>query len=299
MSLINEALKRADAEKGPRRPQPLPPPVSSSGPAAAPPPAATPAPAGRWRSIQTAVLGGVLLVVLVAGAWVWKMFNDSPVQVVASPPVAAAESRGPATAARATPAPAPTASGPLSGTAISDRPGGPPAFRTAGAAPAQPMTSDPLMAAANPTNPMKDVFGPQPTLFMDAHNAQEAGGDASLDRPDGRPAAMEPAGPIRLSSAFTAPAAGSPQPVPTKPATPAGSPPAAAAPAPPPQAPAPAAEAPRLKVTSIFYSSRSPTAIINGQVIGVGETIEGAKIVAISPRSVDVMVDGKRVTLRL
>jgi len=296
MSLINEALKRADAEKGPRRPQPLPPPVSPSSPAAAPPPA----PAGRWRSIQTAVLGGALLVVLVAGAWVWKMFNDSPVQVIASPPVAAAESRAPATAAQATPAPAPTASGPSSGTAISDRPGGPPAFRTAGAAPARPMTSDPLMAAANPTNPMKDVFRTQPTLFMDAHKSQEAGGDASLDRPDGRPAATEPAGPIRLSSAFAAPVAGAPQPAPTKPATPASAPPVAAAPAPPaPQAPAPAAEAPRLKVTSIFYSSRSPTAIINGQVIGVGEVIDGAKIAAITPRTVEVLIDGRRVTLRL
>jgi MSHA biogenesis protein MshK len=69
--------------------------------------------------------------------------------------------------------------------------------------------------------------------------------------------------------------------------------------APPAQAAAPAAEAPKLKVTSIVYNSKAPTAIINGQVVGVGEVLEGAKIVAIAPRSVEVLVDGRRLTLRL
>ncbi|MCX5655036.1 MAG: hypothetical protein NTY65_10355 [Planctomycetota bacterium] len=299
MSLINEALKRADAE-GPRRPEPLPPPppVSHTRAAAAtqPPPAAPTTETSRWQTVQTTVLGGALLAILVTGICLWKLTAGTPADLVAAPTVPAS-----LTAAAAPPAAGktllkqtvPAASGP----AASARGGVPPSPRTAAPPQSRPGASDLLATAASAT-PVKDVFASPPTLFLDARKSQAgAGGDLPLTPTDSRLATMDVAYPARLSSAFTTPPAGPPRPAEAKPAAPAGAPSAAAAPAPKP--PRPAAEPPKLKVTSIFYNARAPTAIINGQVTGVGETIDGATVVAISPRSVEILFDGRRTTLRL
>jgi len=280
MSLINDALRRADGDKGPRRPAPAAP----RRPGFAPPLSPPPPPASRegrgWTSLQAAVLGAALIAVTVAGVLIWKRVSDSPPQVAAASTEPASLSSALTTAKAA-----PDTDKERSSLVIT------PARSTQGA-----KTADPSPPAANLSASVRDVFASPPTLFMDARKSQAAA-DLPLT-PAESPAATLDA--TRLASAFIAAARGSPAPAASKPAAPASEPPVAAPAAPPPPASStPAAEAPKLKVTSIFYNARSPTAIINGTVAGVGETIDGAKIVAITPRSVDVMVDGKRVTLRL
>ena len=54
-----------------------------------------------------------------------------------------------------------------------------------------------------------------------------------------------------------------------------------------------------LKVSSIMFGPRGGTAIINGRPVGVGETIGGAKVIKISRRIVEVEIDGRRATLRM
>lgn len=54
---------------------------------------------------------------------------------------------------------------------------------------------------------------------------------------------------------------------------------------------------PSLKVTGLVWNSKKPQAIINGQVVGVGETIGEVKIVSIRPDGVDVLFQDKIITL--
>lgn len=54
---------------------------------------------------------------------------------------------------------------------------------------------------------------------------------------------------------------------------------------------------PPLKVTGLVWNSKRPQAIINGQVVGVGETIGEVKIVSIRPDGVDVLFQDKIITL--
>ena len=296
MSLINDALRRADGDKGPRRPAPpvLPPTPRRTRFAPPPPP---PPPATRegrgWTSLQAAVLGAALIAVTVAGVLIWKRVSDTPTQVAAASSDPASLSSVLAAAAQA--AQKPAAPEPSSRAGDADNPRSSlvitPARSTQGA-----KAADPSPPAANLSPSVRDVFASPPTLFMDARKSQTPTAEFPLT-PAESPAATLDA--TRLASAFIAAARGSPHPVAEKPAAPAGETPATAPAATQPPAAAPAAETPKLKVTSIFYNARSPTAIINGTVAGVGETVEGAKVVAITPRSVDVMVDGKRVTLRL
>ncbi|MCX5683965.1 MAG: hypothetical protein NT049_09805 [Planctomycetota bacterium] len=142
---------------------------------------------------------------------------------------------------------------------------------------------------------MRNVFASSPTLFLNAAKSQGAGlADAPLSPPEIAPVPIAADAPARLSVAFSAPAAGAPKTAAPK-ADPAPSAPPAAAPAPA----TPAAVTTSLKVSSIFFNTRAPTAIINGQITGVGETVDGATVLAITPRSVEVLIDGKRVTLKL
>jgi hypothetical protein len=292
MSLINDALKRADGAQGPRRPVPVGPLPASAKPVRHiidPPPAPDAAPPRKgnfWRTVQAVVLGAALVSVAAAGVLIWKRFGDSPAQVVAAQnPLSTLSS----VVAALSPAPAaqePAATDPSGSAADAGQQRS--SLVLVPARPAQaPKAADPLSTTANLSSSVTGVSASPPTLFMDARKSQNPSDSVPLTPTESRLATIDAVSPSRLAAAFAAPAAGAP------------APPAATPAAPPPPAPAPAAEPPKLKVTSIFYNARSPTAIINGQVIGVGETIEGAKIVAISPRSVDVMVDGKRVTLRL
>jgi hypothetical protein len=312
MSLINDALKRVDAEKDPCRPAPLgpPPPPASPGKAAlapplAPPAAALPREAGRWRTLQAAALGAALVIVAVAGIVIWKMAGDSPAQLVAAPAPSAALS--PIVAAASSAAKKQIAPKPPSRAADAENSGASPVLRLAGAK-QEPKAEDSLLAAANLTDTVKDVLASPPTLFLDARKSQDpagqgdavaspAVGDLPLTPAESRLATIDAVSPVRLAAAFAAPAApaaGSPRPAP-----PAGAPPASAPAAPPSPIAAPAAETPKLKVTSIFYNAKAPTAIINGQVIGVGDTIDGATVRSIAPRSVEVEFGGRRLTLRL
>jgi hypothetical protein len=320
MSLINDALKRVDAEKGPRRPAPLgpPPPPASPGKAALAPPlapaAALPREAGRWRILQAAVLGAALVIVIVAGIVIWKMAGDSPAQLAAAPATPAG--RSPAAGGGPSAALSPIVAAASSAAQKQIAPEPPSRAAAHAAAPENssaslvlrlagakqgPKAEDSLPAAANLTDTVKDVFASPPTLFMDARKSQDpaapAGGDLPLTPAESRLATIDAVSPVRLATAFAAPAApaaGSP-----RPAAPVGAPPASAPAAPPPPIAAPAAETPKLKVTSIFYNARAPTAIINGQVIGVGDTIDGATVRSIAPRSIEVEFGGRRLTLRL
>ncbi len=60
-----------------------------------------------------------------------------------------------------------------------------------------------------------------------------------------------------------------------------------------------AAEPPPLKLQGIFYSRKTPTAVINGKIRGVGERIGKARVLAIAPESVTVVVEGKTNELTL
>ncbi len=91
-----------------------------------------------------------------------------------------------------------------------------------------------------------------------------------------------------------------------KTASPKKDPPASSAPKakPPTAEKKPAAAAPpvdtsHLKVSSIMFGPRGGTAIINGRPVGVGETVGGAKVIKISRRTVEVEIDGRRATLRM
>lgn len=55
----------------------------------------------------------------------------------------------------------------------------------------------------------------------------------------------------------------------------------------------PAATPPELKLQGIFYRINNPTALINGKTLGVGEKIDGARVVKISPEQVTVERNGQ------
>jgi len=91
-----------------------------------------------------------------------------------------------------------------------------------------------------------------------------------------------------------------PPPAPEPPPAPAPEPMPAPEPAP---VPAPVEEAvnwPALTLTAVIAGKGdSGSAIINKQVVGVGETIEGVKIIAIRGKTVEVELKGKTQTLRI
>jgi hypothetical protein len=170
------------------------------------------------------------------------------------------------------------------------------------AGPHQPASAEPATqaavtagrgpATAGPAAPARSFLAAPPTYFMDASAATPASRDAASPPPpaDGRSAGTGPADPLAVV------------PAPAPPTGAAGPP--ATSPAPPPAAPAqPAApavdDAARFKVTSLVATGKRATAIINGHVVGVGDTISGAKVLAITPHSVELDVGGRRVTLRM
>ena len=69
-----------------------------------------------------------------------------------------------------------------------------------------------------------------------------------------------------------------------------------------PAVPAAAAEAPKpreFKLQAIFFRLRNPTVLINDQTVGVGATVNGAKITKIERESVSLLVDGETRVLYL
>jgi general secretion pathway protein B len=57
------------------------------------------------------------------------------------------------------------------------------------------------------------------------------------------------------------------------------------------------AKPPRLQ--SIFFRMRSPSVIINGKTLGIGDSVDGIKVVSIQRTSVEVVQNGKYRTLTL
>ena len=80
-------------------------------------------------------------------------------------------------------------------------------------------------------------------------------------------------------------------------ATPQADPPAGANEEP--ASPAPPDDAAKFHVTSIAVSPQSSTAVINGHIVTVGDTVDGARVVAITARTVELIVAGRRATLNL
>ena len=54
-----------------------------------------------------------------------------------------------------------------------------------------------------------------------------------------------------------------------------------------------------IRLQSIFYRLKNPTVILNGKTLGVGESVDGIKIVSIQRTSVEIVQNGKYRTLTL
>lgn len=65
-----------------------------------------------------------------------------------------------------------------------------------------------------------------------------------------------------------------------------------------PATPPPATPKP-IRLQSIFYRLKSPTVIINGKTLAVGDSVDGAKVVSIQRTSVEIVQNGKYRTLTI
>jgi biotin carboxyl carrier protein len=55
----------------------------------------------------------------------------------------------------------------------------------------------------------------------------------------------------------------------------------------------------KFRLTSLAVGRKTPTAIINGRVVTVGDEVEGAKVVAITASTVDLDIAGRHLILRM
>jgi len=55
----------------------------------------------------------------------------------------------------------------------------------------------------------------------------------------------------------------------------------------------------KFRLTSLAVGRKTPTAIINGRVVAVGDEVEGAKVVAITASTVDLDIAGRHLILRM
>ena len=277
MSLINEALKRADAEKHGAAPRDIPlPPVPAP---AAPTPAA---PARSYLTAQNVILAGALVAAAIAGG-AFLITHRGPSADDAA--LALLQATAPRQAAAAPAVERTTDGTPVVATAITQvvpttQVTKPPAASTVqlatALAAATGLTRGPAAGAGlslDPKSPeLAQAVAGAVNLFLDPSKAKAAAALAS-------------------TLAATAPAAA--------PATPdVAAPKASPAPEPEPAAAPPPAE-PQFTVTSIVGKANGGMAVINGRVVEVGDTIDGAKVIAVRPRSVDLLIGGKTITIRL
>lgn len=105
------------------------------------------------------------------------------------------------------------------------------------------------------------------------------------------PAPLSPEAAERPTTVEPPSAAGPPAPArePSAPRT------AAAAAAPP--ALAPAAAAPAFALQAVTERDGQPVAIVNGQLVRVGDRVDGARVVRIAPEEVELEQDGRRLVL--
>jgi hypothetical protein len=239
MSLINEALKRAEAEKTQRLADvpPLPPLVAV-------PRARLHLPARRWPTVQVGLLAAALVAISITGYVLVKSYAAGVPQEAAA---------APGQVASLTPSP----------TAVAGVP-----------RPASPGRAESPATAPTPA----------------AHIKESAGPDRAQALRDAFAARAEDAMEIQRLAVLNADASArhaAPAPVPG---------------VPPPSQPAPAAkpaepedDAARFKVSSIMVGPKSATAIINGRIVAVGDVIGQAKVLRITPSTVDLDVSGRRV----
>jgi hypothetical protein len=219
------------------------------------------APPDRGRAWQTALLALAIIALLPVGYYLWQMRG------AAGPPSAAAAPREEPPAAKATPA------------TLAQAP------RPAEATPAGPPAKD-----RRQTGLLKETLAADLSYHLEP--------DAAKGLNDLPPRAALP--PVALAVPFAAPPAtqaAAPSEPPRGPASPIDTPRTDRSEKP--IAPEPAADAPKFRLTSVVVGRRKPTAIINGQVLTIGDLIEGAKVVAISPTTADLEIAGRRVTLRM
>lgn len=263
MSLINEALKRAEAEKrGQECPPPPPPTAAAISPTAVAVPARTSIGAKEPQSAERltpAVKGSGNNARVVP--WALSAFVLVLAAIVAGRALMYATSQTPQQAA-AMNYPPPTS-------APADRVEHSPA---AGQTPAVLAIPLPAIAASQPSS---------------AATTTSAPAEVSPPIPSTRPATAPASGPAAH----------------TTPAMPSSAPAVTEIPATMPASTAPAAETPAvrgpLKVSGIMRGSDGWSAIINGQIVQVGDSIDDAKIVKITAKNVVIEENGKRLTLGL
>jgi hypothetical protein len=307
MSLINEALRRADADKGPPPRRATPPPPA---PAQAPPRAAA-TQAQRWSALHVALLGAALVLAVSAGLCLWNMMGGSPAQVAGVPASrpAAASPETDASASRPAAPPAVSALAQAAAAAAEakkrGRPGDPP---RPGPAPASPKPPAP----DSPAPQSKDLLAAPPTPIIDAADPQPAAREPGSEKVSGTLSRRVPdtfSEPVPAAPGSRAPAVGAAAAAlapeepksEAQPSTPPAEPKPEAQPSAPPPAPAAPAEdeLAKFKVSSVVVSGKVATAIINGRVVGVGDTVDGAKILAITRHSIDLEINGHQATLRM
>ncbi len=287
MSLVNEALRRADDEKRQRLAGVTPPGPPPAAEYRAPPPR-------RFRRLL--ILVCIVVSVAVAAAFGIRWVAGKVIQQATAAVNNLTEQGAAAVAAGAT-AELPAA------VTVQHQTDQPPQIAA---------TGEPRPSGATPSNPGEALPSSGSTLQIDPEVAKRIA--SSLVPPKGA-AAGPGAGPKDEGEGEPAPAA-KPQtnkkkhPLPAKADAKAASakkdPPASPAPKPKPQTaekkPPPAAppvDTSHLKVSSIMLGPRGGTAIINGRPVGVGETVGGAKVIKITRRIVEVEINGRRATLRM
>jgi hypothetical protein len=255
VSLINEALKRAEAERQgrPVTTPPMPEPVENAE-------NAVPQHVAATKLGHSPLLAGLLIVALLAvGGWYgYTSWLGGPQQA-----------GGAAEESAAAPAAVPAADAET------------PAAKTLPAAKAAKSAS--VAAAAAP-----QAVAQAPALAEDPEDDPEVALLAALTEPaaEKAPVAAPPA-------AIQAPAAvppAKPQ-SPTLDIKPKAAPRLFVEPA--------ANDLSQYKITTIMASPTGARAVINGRVVGVGQMIDKARVVAISPQEVELEIDGRRAKIGL
>lgn len=268
MSLINDALKRANEAQKKRAPAaPLQVPLQ-------------PVPSPQQRSLlPTLVLPVILLAVLGGSFWLirtWWVSRPTAQSTAAAPVLPQ------------TPAPAPaisvTAARPQTSAPVHNAP-----VAKMVEAPAAPPKPAPRQAAAL-TTPAETVVPPKPNVTTPVAEV--------LPAPRPKPAAAVPAAIVTPAPDPVVAEVSKPAPAPA--ATAAETPKPAVTPAPVPApvvTPPPPPEFPAVKLQGIFYRLTRPSALISGKTVFVGEKVMGAKVIEIDRQSVTLEFNGQKKTL--
>jgi outer membrane biosynthesis protein TonB len=64
-----------------------------------------------------------------------------------------------------------------------------------------------------------------------------------------------------------------------------------------PKKPKPQRPPPELVITGLIWNTDRPQAIVNGQIVDIGDTIESTKIVAIRKTGIEISFDGRTITI--